>query len=67
MEMPEGWGRFCNHVDDGEADTYEELKSLGILMKEMAEALEDLLRNKDQTDIPWVKYNRLLDRFKDWK
>lgn len=54
MEMPEGWKRFYTDVYDGESQTYEDLRSLEILLKELTEALEEIVNPEIK---PSIKYD----------
>lgn len=60
MKMPTGWKDLkeygtprCEHAAE--------------MIKEMAECLEDVCLNKDETKINWNRANRVLSEFKEWE
>jgi len=75
MEMPEGWKRMfeIGYDADGPINPQEyyfmDHKEMGQLMKEMAEALEDLVREAegDTWRLCDVDERKILDKFKEWK
>lgn len=71
MKMPEGWNKQYNRFGDTvylnlSQQAQVEYHNALVLMKEMAEALEDVCRSEPD-QINWINANQVLEKFKEWK